>query len=725
MIISYMRAASRKAAVRSARRFFGADSHTLSDMLKGDMAKPVRQGNEPGEHLHEEVPPVFRRRHHNFIDKITFLAKAGDGGTGGIFWYRFKNNPFAGPAGGHGGDGGHVRGQCTDRYHCLAHLIKGAYITFDPENPDEPVGVCTAGMGINGDRSGMGGNFGHPILLPLPLGTVIVDADTNRELVELTRVGELFTFAEGGKGGKGNQNLSNPVMTSPDFAEMGHSGESKLYTLELRSIADIAMIGPPNSGKSSLLGTMSRGAPEPSDKPFSSWKPSVGKVMADESFHYSMVDLPPLTKGAHRSETHRTGNEFLRHAIRANSLIYVVDSTSAIPLHEVIANMQEELEYYEEGLSHKAIAVAVTKMDIVVDERSRTPTWDRVTDLQQRINLPVFPVSAHTKKGVLDFALYLAKMNRGFVTQKEADEAERTRSMKEDVNALEQMRLAETKQIILQRVQDFHMGRAVEDVLEERIRGRPNTNEAGRSRIELAKDMVYENEYNGHEEGGGSTVKITEVEEGVGEPFVMMDEVNDSEVQPEDWAVGGMEDLASDRRTKIYKSTDMWSNLALGTDEIEEQKRLELRKDAEAASIAGASLTEISRPEYIRDRFKGIDATPDDTEMARRHFERAAEKLESVQTRKLFQPKIYDNIAVHKDEPVYSPPELLSPGQKALKEVLADGDRKTGFAKPTPMDYDFKTHNVDQEFLDTMRDSAEQLFEPREAASPLVKPKNE
>ena len=385
-------------------------------------------------HLYRHATPIFRKRHYTFLDKMTFVAKGGDGAAGGIFWNSMPNTQGGGPAGGNGGTGGSVLGQCAPQYHSLHHLLDQGYIVFDPYNFDEAtVGLCNAGNGTEGDRLGMGGNFGFNVTMPLPIGTVLVDADNNRELVELTRHGEKFEFAAGGKGGVGNRRLKTSIIQSPNYSELGHRGETRTYTLELRQFADIAFVGRANAGRSSLLGAISRAAPEPAAWAYTSWRPNIGHVHPDEESKFSVTDLPGLAAEAHLKEG-REGADFLQHLFRVDAVVYCIDicshvkgihSPQSVPLEEVLDSLQQELEYFEEGFSHKAIAIAVTKMDILVDPITRAETWKKMEEFQKKTNLPVFPVSSHTKKGVLDLVLYMSKMIKKRTVDKEHAEAER------------------------------------------------------------------------------------------------------------------------------------------------------------------------------------------------------------------------------------------------------------------------------------------------------------
>ncbi|KAJ9459949.1 GTPase Obg [Diplonema papillatum] len=666
----------------------------------------------PKHFITAEAKPVFRKRHYSFIDKITFLAKGGDGGTGGIHWYRYFNNPMGGPAGGDGGNGGDVKGQCTPVYQGLQHLVKMGFITYDPANPMEPVGVCTAGIGINGDRAGMGGNYGHTIVLPLPPGCVVIDADTNRELVEFTRVGEMFTFATGGKGGRGNYNLKSSVATAPDYAEMGHKGLAKMYTVELRQIADVCLIGPANSGKSTLLGAMSRGAPEAAPWAYTTWRPFVGQVHPDEGSTFSVVDLPPLYPGAHTGKA-RVDNDFLKHAVRTSLMVYVVDicandfkqrdntkaegySEVPVPLPEVISRLQEELEFFEEGLSHKAVAVAVTKMDLLVDPITGENTWDKVEALQKAINLPVFPLSAHNKRGVLDLSLFLAKMNRKFEDDKQRAEIERTESLRRDHTALDDLRVAEAKQVILQNMQDFHLSRAVETLLEDRIRTRQPMNETQRQNEAYAKERAFTTEDPAAYTHQGDTLLLSDIPEDDAEPYVKFSDALDaeepasphsSETHPEDWDVGGMEELLEDRRTEIRTQRALWGDQALGFDQIMDDKVKDDRSLAIAAELQTAADEELKRPEYAQELIGVSGNAPPDVsvhDLAARREERLRLQKEAIQEGKPFVPPPKQRLPTHSLDganPRYREPPVMSEAQRRLKEIIHNTDSETEITK--------------------------------------------
>eukprot|EP01062_Namystynia_karyoxenos_P066033 TRINITY_DN60052_c0_g1_i1.p1 TRINITY_DN60052_c0_g1~~TRINITY_DN60052_c0_g1_i1.p1 ORF type:complete len:888 (+),score=214.46 TRINITY_DN60052_c0_g1_i1:75-2738(+) len=574
------------------------------------------------------VRPVFRRRLHKFLDTVTFFAKAGNGGDGIVLWTHLYCNEYAGPGGGCGGDGGDVNVQCTDRVSSLVDVVAEGYVVYDNTKPQDPHGVCHAGVGIIGDRAGMAGNKGLDVCIPVPPGTVLLDADTNRELCQFTRIGEMYTVAKGGRGGVGNKFLKTSTNRAPDYASLGQEGEGRMVTLELRSITDLAMIGRPNAGKSTLLGAMSRTAPQPSPWEFTTWRPHVGKVFPDESSCFTVADLPALEGGAHQGNTQQPP-DFLRHCWRTHGLLYVIDCCNQyrkknqpddrstppelehIPLWETIGELQRELDLYQEGLSHRAMAVVVTKCDVLVDPITGEPTWPRIEELQRRTNLPVFPVSAHSKKGVLDLALYLAKMTKKAQDDAARMETDRTRELRDARSMLDRIRLSEYKQVLLQRAQDYHLSRAVEEVLKERIRGRPNAYEEQQARMYAARARVAGEEScsvaadcrAAGPEAGIRLLECGDAEEAAFAPSVDFDAVEDAgdevpEAVAEDWDVGGPEDLREERRVRRYSQRELWHPNAIAADAADEEKRCDTYALSEATREELRAQREWKREEY-------------------------------------------------------------------------------------------------------------------------------
>ena len=604
---------------------------------KGSYVKD-HTGDEGMSVMTAESPSSYKLRNSSFMDKITFLAKAGRGGSGGIFWYRFKNQPAGGPAGGTGGSGGSVFVQCTNTYQNLTHLINDGYIVDDPENELEDIGVCQAGSGINGDVGVMSGNMGQDVVMPLPPGTVIIDADTNRELVVLNLPGEKFELAKGGKGGFGNEKLKSSTLRAPDIAQIGFPGESKMYTFEFRTVADIALIGGSNSGKSTLLGAMSRSAPRPSPFKFTTWRPMVGLIHPDETSQYSMVDLPSLRKDSHYQD-----NSFLKHATRVSGIVYVMESTSTRTFKEQLEMLQNELNYYDEVIGSKAMAVAITKMDIAVDPITGKNTFDRLKEFQKEINLPIFPLSAHTKKGVLDFSLFLSKLMIKHREDVIKENQIRRRMLRVGLSSFEEIRIAEARQVTIQRMQDFHLSMAIQEIMKERIRSRPNFTDRETAGVEYAKEAaVNPDADNTNMASDDGIVYLEGMEEVNSEPFVLNDDIDIDSIpttHPEDWGVGGHEDLQDDIRTKPL--LNVWPSHVHELDQLDLEEREQQRSYGEAASILGAAHQELERSEYTKSMIGDsglVNPNVNKLELASRTLERFELKRQSVKEGVLYDP---------------------------------------------------------------------------------------
>lgn len=286
-----------------------------------------------------------------FVDNVQISISAGDGGNGCVSFRREKHVPRGGPDGGDGGDGGdiiivanpHMRTLLDFRYR--QHFV--------------------AGRGGHGQGANKRGKNGNDKNIQLPVGTVIVDCETQKVLADLTRPGHRLVIARGGRGGKGNARFVTSTNQTPRYCESGRIGEEFVITLELKLIADVGLVGLPNAGKSTLLSRISAAKPKIADYPFTTHTPNLGIVKVGEYGSFVVADIPGLIEGAHTGKG--LGIRFLRHIERTKILALLLDITSP-HLGEDFKVLLAEMESYGKGLSQKPKIIVLTKVDLKVGE---------------------------------------------------------------------------------------------------------------------------------------------------------------------------------------------------------------------------------------------------------------------------------------------------------------------------------------------------------------------
>jgi GTP-binding protein len=303
-------------------------------------------------------------------------VKAGDGGNGAVSFRREKYVPKGGPDGGDGGDGGFVILRANANLSTLLNFKHQK--KFVAEN------------GQHGRGKKQSGRSGRDLIIDVPVGTVVKDAETGRIIADLDRHGMMVCVARGGKGGRGNTHFASSTFRVPRIAEHGDEGESMWLVLELKLLADAGLIGFPNVGKSSLITAMSNARPKIADYPFTTLVPNLGVVKIDEENEYVLADIPGLIEGA--SEGTGLGNLFLRHIERCSALVHVVDISSTdgrdfIADYDVII---KELEKYSDYVAKKPQILVANKIDLLEkDELNR-----RIRALENHSGQEVYPVSA-------------------------------------------------------------------------------------------------------------------------------------------------------------------------------------------------------------------------------------------------------------------------------------------------------------------------------------------
>ena len=313
-----------------------------------------------------------------FVDEVSIEVAGGAGGNGCISFRREKFVPKGGPDGGDGGDGGSVFLAADDSLNTLQHLAGHHH--------------WKAQAGAQGSGNNRHGKRGKDVEIRVPPGTIIYDALYNLSLKDLAAPDDRIRVAAGGKGGRGNNFFKNSINQAPRHAEPGQPGEKRQLRLELKLIADVGLIGKPNAGKSTLLSRLSAARPKIAAYPFTTRYPVLGIVELSRFRRFVMADIPGLIEGAHHGAG--LGDEFLRHVERTRVLVHILDACpltgSAIDDYRTIRN---ELRQHSETLAGKPEIVVVNKMDL-------TDAKENLQRLQDKIDLPVVPISAVTGKGL-------------------------------------------------------------------------------------------------------------------------------------------------------------------------------------------------------------------------------------------------------------------------------------------------------------------------------------
>lgn len=314
-----------------------------------------------------------------FLDTATIYCKGGDGGNGIVAFRREFKVAKGGPFGGDGGHGGSVIIEAHDNVDSLAALSGHKH--------------WRAERGANGEGSLRRGKDGKDIIINVPLGTIVRDADRGHVLRDLKHEGDRVVVAEGGKGGHGNAYFKSATNRSPREAENGVPGEERNVTLELKLIADVGLIGKPNAGKSTLLSRLSRAHPEIADYPFTTRYPNLGIVQINLDQQFLLADIPGLIEGAHAGAG--LGHEFLKHVERTSLLVHLVEpqpQDQSDPI-ENYRQIREELKLYDAALAERPEVLVLTKFEIPGSE-------EIAAKLEQESGRPVLRVSAVTGKGL-------------------------------------------------------------------------------------------------------------------------------------------------------------------------------------------------------------------------------------------------------------------------------------------------------------------------------------
>jgi GTP-binding protein len=338
-----------------------------------------------------------------FLDEALITVQSGDGGRGCVSFRREKYVPRGGPDGGDGGKGGDVLFKTSSRMHTLYNFRFKRHFK--------------AQRGQHGRGKDQSGKGGKDLIIDVPPGTLIKDAETGTLLKEFFEGGETFVVARGGRGGLGNRHFATSRSRAPRHAQLGEPGQALSLKLELKLLADVGIIGLPNAGKSTLVSKLSAARPRVADYPFTTLTPTLGVVEWEDTDPFVVADIPGLIEGAHRGVG--LGTRFLKHVERSRVLLHLID-LSAVEIESLLRaydTVNEELGKFSPSLSQKPQVVALNK----VDKEDARAMAEKLRQALEPLNPDIWIISAMTGEGLDPLKDHLAR----FVTKtRQADSEE-------------------------------------------------------------------------------------------------------------------------------------------------------------------------------------------------------------------------------------------------------------------------------------------------------------
>ena len=331
-----------------------------------------------------------------FVDRVKIHVKGGNGGNGMVSFFRAKYITHGGPDGGDGGRGGDVI--------FVGDESMGTLMDFRYKR------MFKAGNGQDGGKRNCFGKDGESVVIKVPVGTVIREAESGKIMADITKHGEEKILIHGGKGGKGNQHFATPTRQAPRYAEPGRVAKEYDFILELKLIADVGLIGFPNVGKSTLLSMVTNANPKIANYHFTTLAPNLGVVEGRYGDSFVLADIPGLVEGA--SEGVGLGHAFLRHVERTKVFIHVVDAAGVEgddPV-ENVRKINQELEAYNPELMKRPQVIAANKTDIPGSEEN----VERLKEAYEKEGFEVFPISAATNKGLDELLTKVAEILKNY-----------------------------------------------------------------------------------------------------------------------------------------------------------------------------------------------------------------------------------------------------------------------------------------------------------------------
>jgi GTP-binding protein len=324
-----------------------------------------------------------------FVDQVKIYVKGGDGGNGMVAFRREKYVPKGGPAGGDGGKGGDVIFEVEEGLRTLMDFRYQRHFK--------------APRGEHGMSKNMHGKNAKDLIVKVPPGTVVTDADTKEVIADLTKHGQRAVIAKGGRGGRGNTRFATPANPAPEIAENGEPGQERNIILELKLLADVGLVGFPSVGKSTLLSVVSAARPKIAEYHFTTIVPNLGVVETADGRSFVMADLPGLIEGAHSGVG--LGHQFLRHIERTRVIVHVIDmaATEGRDPYEDYVTINKELAEYNLRLTERPQIIVANKMDMSGAEENLQKFKEKLKE-----DYPIYPISALTKTGVRDLLFAIA-----------------------------------------------------------------------------------------------------------------------------------------------------------------------------------------------------------------------------------------------------------------------------------------------------------------------------
>jgi GTPase len=320
-----------------------------------------------------------------FIDEARIRVKAGDGGNGCMAFRREKFVPRGGPSGGDGGHGGDVLIESSLSHNTLVHF------RFNPEHKSE--------RGGHGLGSNCSGTSGEPLILKVPVGTILYDDDTGEQIHDFAHPNESLVIARGGRGGRGNQHFATSTHQAPREHELGRAGEERHYRLELRLLADAGLVGYPNVGKSTLISRLSAAKPKVADYAFTTLQPNLGVVSVGDFPHeasFTIADLPGLIEGAHLGAG--LGIQFLKHIERTSVIVHLVDVSDSSGRPDPVEDFKiitAELKSFDPALAARPTILVAAKADVANPDKLK-----KLRAFANRRKLDFHAISAVTGEGI-------------------------------------------------------------------------------------------------------------------------------------------------------------------------------------------------------------------------------------------------------------------------------------------------------------------------------------
>jgi GTPase len=324
-----------------------------------------------------------------FVDQTKIYVKGGDGGNGMVAFRREKYVPMGGPAGGDGGKGANVVFEVNEGLRTLMDFRYQRH--------------WKAPRGEHGMSKNQHGKNAKDMIVKVPPGTVVMDAETKEVIADLVENGQRAVIAKGGRGGRGNSRFATPSNPAPELAENGEPGQERDVILELKLLADVGLVGFPSVGKSTLLSVVSSAKPKIAEYHFTTIVPNLGMVETEDNRSFVMADLPGLIEGA--SEGVGLGHQFLRHIERTRVIVHVIDmaATEGRDPYEDYLTINKELEEYNLRLTERPQVIVANKMDMPDAEENLQKFKERLEE-----DFPIFPISALSRKGLRELLFAIA-----------------------------------------------------------------------------------------------------------------------------------------------------------------------------------------------------------------------------------------------------------------------------------------------------------------------------